>query len=49
MADGVELGVQHRALEYYQVCSNDAHRLTIDLFKQRSNLVPYAVVWKMTK
>ena len=33
-------------LEYYQVCSNDDPKLTLTYFTARSNLVPYAFVWK---
>ena len=43
------LGMQHRALEYYQVCSNDDHRLTLTYFTPRSKLVPYAFVWEKVK
>ena len=32
----LKLGMQHRVLEYYQICSNDDPELT---------LVPYAFVW----
>ena len=45
----LKLGIQHRALEYYQVCSNDDPRLTFDLFTQRSTLVPHAFVWEKVK
>ena len=31
----LKFGIQHRALEYYQVCSNDDPRLTFDLFMHR--------------
>ena len=41
----LELGIQHRVLEYYQVCSNDGPGLTLIYFTARSNLVPYAFVW----
>ena len=34
--------MQHRVLEYYQVCSNDAQGLTLTYFTARSNLVLYA-------
>ena len=34
--------MQHRVLEYYQVCSNDAQGLTLTYFTARSNLVHYA-------
>ena len=40
----LKLGIQHRVLKYYQVCSNDAPGLTITYFTARSNLVPYAFV-----
>ena len=33
----LKVGMQHRVLKYYQVCSND---------DPRSNLVPYAFVWE---
>ena len=41
----LKLGMQHRVLEYYQVCSNDDPGLTMTYFTARSNLVPYAFVW----
>ena len=41
--------MQHRVLEYYQVCSNDDPGLTLTYFTARSNLVPYAFVWKNVK
>ena len=41
----LKLGMQHRVLEYYQVCS----RLTLTYFTARSNLVPYAFVWEKGK
>ena len=34
---GLNLGIQHRGLKFYQVCSNDDPRLTFDLFTARSN------------
>ena len=40
----LKLGMQHRVLEYYQVCSNDDPGLTMTYFMARSNLVPYAFV-----
>ena len=40
--------MQHRVLEYYQVCSNDDSGLTT-YFTARSNLVPYAFVWEKGK
>ena len=40
----LKLGMQHRVLEYYPVCSNDDPGLTMTYFTARSNLVPYAFV-----
>ena len=45
----LKLGMQHRVLEYYQVCSNDDPGLTLTYFRARSNLVPYAFVWDKDK
>ena len=45
----LKLGMQHRVLEYYQVCSNDAPWLTLTYFTARSNLVAYAFVWEKVK
>ena len=45
----LKLGMQHRVLEYYPVCSNDDHRLQMTYFTARSNLVPYAFVWEKGK
>ena len=39
----------HQVLEYYQICSNDDHVLTMTYFMARSNLVPYAFVWQKVK
>ena len=36
------VGMQHRVLEYFQICSNDDPEL-------RSNLIPYAFVWEKGK
>ena len=41
--------MQHRVLEYYQVCSNDGPGLTLTYYTARSNLVPYAFVWEKGK
>ena len=41
----LKLDMQHRVLEYYQVCSNDDPGLTLTYFTAMSNLVPYAFVW----
>ena len=48
-ADDLETCMQHRVLEYYQICSNDDHGLTLTYFTARSNLVPYAFVWDKGK
>ena len=45
----LKLGMQHRVLEYYQVCSNNDPGLTLTYFTARSNLVPYAFVWEKGK
>ena len=42
-------GMQHRVLEYYQVCSNDDPELTLTYFTARSNLVSYAFIWEKGK
>ena len=44
-----KLGMQHRVLEYYHVCSNDNLGLTLTYFMARSNLVRYAFVWEKGK
>ena len=41
--------MQHRVLEYYQICSNDDPGLTLTCFMARSNLVPYAFIWEKVK
>ena len=45
----LKLGMQHRVLEYYPVCSNNDPELTFTYFTARSNLVPYAFVWEKGK
>ena len=40
----LKLVMQHRVLEYYQVCSNDDPGLALTYFMARLNLVPYAFV-----
>ena len=40
-----EVGMQHRVLEYFQVCSNDDTVSTLTYFKAMSNLVYHAFVW----
>ena len=49
MLTTLKLGMQHRVLEYYQVCLNDAPVLTLTYFTARSNSVPYAFVWEKVK
>ena len=39
-------GMQDRVLEFYQDCSNSDPGLTLTYFMARSNMVPYAFVWK---
>ena len=43
--------MQIRVLKYmnYQICSNDDSGLTVTYFTTRSNLLPYAFVWKLVK
>ena len=41
--------MQHRVLEYYQVCSNDEPGLTLTYFMAGSNLVAYAFVREKVK
>ena len=45
----LNLGMQHRVLEYHQICSNDDPVLTLTYFTARSNLVSYAFVWEKDK
>ena len=46
----LKLGMQHRVLEYCQICSNEDPELILTYFTARSNLVPYAIIWeKMLK
>ena len=42
-------GMQYRVLEYYHVCSNDDHGLTLAYFTARSKSVPYAFLWENGK
>ena len=44
-----KVGMQHRVLEFYQVCSSDDAGLTLTLFTVRSNLIPYVCVWEKGK
>ena len=45
----LKICMQHRVLEYFQVCSNDDPELTLTYFTARSNLIPYAFVWEKGK
>ena len=45
----LKLVMQHRVLEYYQICSNDDPGFTLTYFMARSNLVPYAFIWEKGK
>ena len=45
----LKLGMHHRVLDYYQVCSNDYPGLTLTYFTARSNLVPSAFIWEKGK
>ena len=45
----IGLGIHHRVLESYQVCSNDTPGLNLTYFTARSNSVPYAFVWEKVK
>ena len=42
----LKIGMLHLVIEYYQVCSNDHPEMTLTYFTARSNLVPYAFVWR---
>ena len=45
----LKLGMHHRVLKYYQVCSNDDPGLTLTYFTARSNMIRYAFVWEKGK
>ena len=45
----LNLGMHHRVLEYYKICSIDDPGLTLNYFLTRSNLVPYAFEWEKGK
>ena len=45
----LKLGMQHRVLKYYQLCSNDDTGLTLTYFTARSNLALYALYGKKVK
>ena len=45
----LKVGIQHRVLEYYEVCSSDDPGLTLTYFTARSDLVAYAFAWEKGK
>ena len=45
----LKVGMQHRVLKYFQICSNDDPESTLNFFTARSNLIPYAFVWEKGK
>ena len=45
----LNLGMHHRVLEYYQVCTNDDAELTLTYFTARSNLFLCASAWEKGK
>ena len=42
----LKVGVPHRVIEYYQICSNDDTGMTLTFFTARSNLVAFAFIWE---
>ena len=40
----LKVGMQHRVLKCYQICSNDDPGLTLTYFTAKSNLIPYAFI-----
>ena len=42
----LNLGIKHRRLKVYRICSNKGRILTFDLFTARSNLRPHTFVWE---
>ena len=45
----LKLGMLHRVLEYYQICSSDDPELSLTYFMAMSNSVPYAFEWEKGK
>ena len=45
----LKVDMQHRVLEYYQVCSNDDSGLTLTYFMAKSIFFPFAFVWEEGK
>ena len=45
----LKLDMQHRVLDYYQVCSNNDPGLMLTYFTGRSNFVPHAFAWEKGK
>ena len=44
-----KLGMQHRGLQLFIVCSNDDPRITLTYFTVRSNLVTKVFLWEKVK
>ena len=42
----LKLGMHHRVLKYYQVCSNNDPGLTVTYLTARSNIFLYAFIWE---
>ena len=42
----LKLGLKHRVLKYYHICSNDDPGLTLTYFTAVSNWIPFAYVWE---
>ena len=45
---GLNVSINHRGQGVYQICENNGHTLTVDLFTARSSLLPYAFAWEKT-
>ena len=45
----LKVGMRHRVLKYYPICSNDDPGLTLTYFTAKSNFIPYAFVWEKGK
>ena len=45
----LKVGMRHRVLEYYQVCSDVDPGLTLTYFTAMLNLIHYAFVWEKGK
>ena len=45
----LKVGIRHRVIEYYHICSNDAPGLTLTYFIARSYLVLILFLWRKGK